>query len=52
MKNLLLLVLFATTDYRETLLHPLQNALTVDFQRTANIVLQIISITSTFVRIE
>ena len=52
MKNLLLLwVLFATTEYHETLLHPFQNALTVDFQSIANIVLQIISITNIFVRI-
>ena len=52
MKNLLLLwVLFPTTDYHETLLRPLQNALTVDFQSIVNIVLQIISITNTFVRI-
>ena len=50
-KLLLLWVLFATTEYHETLLHPFQNALTVDFQSIANIVLQIISITNIFVRI-
>ena len=52
MKDLLLLwALFATVEYHETLLHPFQNALTVDFQSIANIVLQIISITNIIVRI-
>ena len=39
------------SDYHKTPLHPLQNALTLDFQSISNIVLQIISLTNIFVRI-